>query len=166
MKIRIISLLVIALTVTGSVFAQQRKGTRRNRVKANRGLMMARHLMLDDRTAAEFTPIYNAYVKEIRECKKSFRGNKMKASNLSDSQIIERMENRFKCAEKTLKIRKSYYSKFSKILTPRQVQKVFMKQRKFQNRGQRRMIRKMRTHNKSAKAIRAKRLTKAKEIKK
>lgn len=96
---------------------------------------MAEVLMLDDATAAKFTPIYEAYQKELRECRMMNREERVKKNDkddkqstkpaLTDAEIEKQIKNQFAQARKILDVREKYYKEFSKILSPKQIMKIY-----------------------------------------
>ena len=64
---------------------------------------MVKMLMLDDDTTAKFIPVYQNYLKELREC---------------------RMMNRAKQRVEGT-VREKYYNEFRKILSPKQIMKIY-----------------------------------------
>ena len=46
-------------------------------------------------------------------------------SELSDEELDKRMQTRFECQKKRIETQETYYAKFKKILTMRQVEKIF-----------------------------------------
>lgn len=150
MKTRFTSLLVLILCVAGSLSAQPRSKqatpqtekprlTEEERIQsqANR---MSDELMLDDKTSAKFIDIYQQYLTEMKDCCKEHRKAmasscpqkksecaKGEKPNLTDAEIEARIESRFAHSRKMLDIREKYYKEFKKILTPRQLQKIYDK---------------------------------------
>lgn len=151
MKTRMTSLFALALCIAGSLSAQPRPKqeapraekprlteTERIQRQANR---MSDELMLDDQTSAKFMDIYQRYLTEMKECREEFRktmapdGNPQEESeyagkpetDLTDAEIENRIENRFAHNRKMLDIREKYYKELKKILTPRQLQKIYDK---------------------------------------
>lgn len=101
---------------------------------------MSAELMLDDKTSAQFTDVYQQYLKEMDDCREEHR--KAMAENcpegrpecvrgekpaLTDAEIEARIENRFAHNRKMLDIREKYYKELKQILTPRQLQKIYDK---------------------------------------
>ena len=95
---------------------------------------LVNNLMLDDATAAKVTPLYEAYMKELQDCmpeRKAPESDEVKEKapeppkELTDSEIESQMKARFNNERKALDVREKYYAQFSKILTQKQVMKVF-----------------------------------------
>ncbi len=107
---------------------------------------MVKTLMLDDATAAKFVPVYESYLKELRECRmmnRTPRGKKAEGiSNgnagakpgmrpaMTDAQIENQIKEQFAQSRKMLDIREKYYNEFRKILTPKQIMKIYQTERR------------------------------------
>ena len=95
-----------------------------------RAQRMAKGLVLDSDTAQKFIPIYVQYSKDLREVATKFppvvKGND---AIPSEDEIKQDIENSFKRSEETLRIRKDYYAKFSKVLTQAQIRKMYSMER-------------------------------------
>ncbi|MDD3037392.1 hypothetical protein [Bacteroides sp.] len=120
-------------------------------------------LMLDDATAAKFTPIYQNYVKELRECRmmnyksrvkkdaaQGAEADKTPKQAMTDADIAKMLKDQFAQSRKMLDIREKYYKEFSKILSQKQILRIYQQEksnankfrkefdrRKGQNSGQR-----------------------------
>lgn len=88
---------------------------------------MQRQLMLDDKTAAQFAPVYKEYLEALEACKP--QKPETKPAEMSDKQIEEQLTAQFDRQQKLLDTRKDYYNKFKKMLTMRQVQMVLKSDR-------------------------------------
>ncbi len=124
MKEKFLILAAVALMMSGSLFAQEKKQkpTPEQRIE-KRVAMMQRKLMLDDATAAKFAPIYKEYLQAMAEnCKPCG-----KCENPTDTQIKENIAKRIDAQQKALDIEEKYFKKLSTVLSGRQLQKVFCK---------------------------------------
>ena len=104
-------------------------------------------LMLDDATAAKFTPVYEKYLKELRECRMmthKARTEKTKAQgtdanakkerpSMTDDEIATMLRNQFTQSRKMLDIREKYYNEFSKILSQKQIMKIYQQEKSNMN---------------------------------
>lgn len=126
---------VIYLTLISMLFAfscnmsaqnkdvkKQLSPEQRIEIKAQR---ISKNLMLDDATAGKFIPLYKQYFEALAACRCD-----VQKGTLTDEQVIERLENRFDVQKKVAEVNKKYVSEFAKILTPRQVEKLFSEQHK------------------------------------
>ena len=108
---------------------------------------MVRALMLDDATAAKFTPIYEKYLKELRECRMmNFKPRKDAAQGteantaketpkpvMTDAEIAKMLKDQFAQSRKMLDIREKYYNEFSKILSQKQIMKIYQQEKSNMN---------------------------------
>ena len=102
---------------------------------------MVKTLMLDDATAAKFTPVYEKYLKELRECRMMNhkpRTEKAKATDanakkerpsMTDDEIATMLRNQFTQSRKMLDVREKYYNEFSKILSQKQILKIYQQEK-------------------------------------
>lgn len=103
---------------------------------------MVKILMLDDATAAKFTPVYEKYLKELRECRemnhksrtaKAKQGTdanaKQERPSMTDDEIATMLRNQFTQSRKMLDVREKYYNEFSKILSQKQILKIYQQEK-------------------------------------
>lgn len=100
---------------------------------------MVKALMLDDATAAKFTPVYEKYLKELRECRmmnRKAKAEKAKGTeadakkevqrpSMTDAEIATMLRNQFTQSRKVLDVREKYYNEFSKILSQKQIMRIY-----------------------------------------
>jgi hypothetical protein len=91
---------------------------------------MVNTLMLDDATAAKFTPVYKQYLNEMWACRKGFHKPNAQTKNgekkeLSDAEIDVMIKERFAQSRKMIDVREKYYTQLRKVLSPRQIQKIY-----------------------------------------
>ena len=90
--------------------------------------------MLDDATTAKFIPVYQNYLKELRECRMMNRA-KLRAEGtgvkpdpkplLTDAEVEQQIKGRFAQSRRILDVREKYYNEFRKILSPKQIMKIY-----------------------------------------
>ncbi len=151
-------LLSSSLTVSGQ--NEQRSKKQENRptfeqMEQKQCNKMVKELMLDDVTSAKFIPIYKQYLEEIRTCKflkykKSMKKGENKVTQ-TDADIEKMIKDQFAQTRKMVDIQEKYYTEFQKILTPKQILRIYhpMNQRMFNDKGpkhQRRMRPNMNMH--------------------
>ena len=104
---------------------------------------MVKTLMLDDATAAKFTPVYEKYLNELRECRmmnRKPRAEKAQGAeanakregqrrSMTDTEIAAMLKNQFAQSRKMLDIREKYYNEFSKILSQKQIMKIYQQEK-------------------------------------
>lgn len=144
MKAKVMSLMVFILLVAGSLSAQVEQKTMGEKVKKPRMTeeemiqkqteRMSAALLLDDATSAKFAPVYQQYLKDMRDIRKEARQNcpaegaqcrKAEKKALTDAEIEARIEQRFDRCRKMLDTREKYYKEFKKMLTAKQIEKIF-----------------------------------------
>ena len=96
---------------------------------------MVKILMLDDATAAKFTPVYEKYLKDLSECRMMNRRERPRNNNaeatpatkpvLTDAEIEKQIKDQFAQSRKILDVREKYYDEFRKILSPKQIMKIY-----------------------------------------
>lgn len=97
---------------------------------------MVQILALDDATSASFTPLYSKYRQEMqaaRQKHKRIKPTKKKGGGttpLTDEQVRKNIETSFALSQSILDIRKKYYKEFLKILSPRQIDRLYNLEKK------------------------------------
>lgn len=130
-----IAIFAFAALMGGSVMNAQQNKTTQKKVdrkefctqKANR---LADRMKLDDKTQEWFVPLYAAYQDTLIGIRRSHRmmgKQKMGAgrTGLTDAEATACVENALKRDELTLKVKREYYAKLKKHLTPQQMVGLF-----------------------------------------
>lgn len=152
MKMKFVCVMLVAL-LTGAQMSlsAQNKDSKEKKQRPTQEQMMkmqvdqtVKMLMLDDAAAAKFTPVYEEYLKELRECRMMNRApraekpqataettGKEKASKpaMTDAEIATMLKNQFAQSHKMLDIREKYYNEFSKILSQKQIMKIYQQEK-------------------------------------
>ncbi len=160
-KLFAMMLLLFVCSIQTSVFAQndrKAKIEKRERPRLTSEQMMQRQtkyivnqMALDDATRNKFEAVYKRYQAELKECHEQMRskyGRKKKGDckELTDAEVSERIEARFAQSRKILDIREKYYQEFKKILTPKQIQKMYKAEKEIQKKVHREMARRVNSH--------------------
>lgn len=107
---------------------QKQKPTPEQRAEF-KAVKIANDLLLDDEVASKFVPVYKAYKLELNAVNDKYRHAKrseeMKGKPLSDKEVDTFIRNGFAKSREILDIRCAYYEKFLKILTPKQIKKMY-----------------------------------------
>ncbi len=90
-------------------------------------------LMLSEEDAAKFSPVYKSYLEEMQKVFSGMKKPKAEVNGeekpapkeLTDSDIDEMFKKRFENTAKINSIQESYYAKFRKILSAKQVARIF-----------------------------------------
>ena len=122
MKTRVfIMAMVVAFASFANVQAQKpMKPGHENRIEF-RAKRMADKLMLNEEQKEKFVPLYQEYL----EAKAACRPQLVFGNELTDEQIETNLEQMMDVREKSLKIDKKYYKKFSKVLDAKQLDMIF-----------------------------------------
>ena len=86
--------------------------------------MMEKKLVMDDATAAKFTPLYKEYLQAMKDCRPAVNKD-TKKSEMTDAEIEKAIQDRFDARQKALDVQKKYFKKFKEVLNAKQLQKVF-----------------------------------------
>jgi hypothetical protein len=111
------------------------KGERRKmgvaKMDSMRCQRMTNELMLNDATTAKFKALYMDYLTEIRSVmmpvgKMNRSGIKKEPmKEMTDAEVQKMLENRFEKEQKMLDVRVKYYKEFKRILSPKQIARIF-----------------------------------------
>lgn len=108
------------------------------KVAEMRANAIANELSLDDATTAKFTDIYKAYQKDMQAVGEKYHPKKAPKADAerkaptapkakTDKEVEDRILNGFKEQKERIEVQENYYKKFSTILNPKQIQKVYAK---------------------------------------
>lgn len=145
---------VLAIFLMGSTLTMNAQNEQQTKAKKQRPSteqiqqrqceQMVRVLMLDDATADKFKPVYSQYLKDLMDCRSMRHGKKGQnidnnavKTTPTDAEIEANIKDQFAQSRKMLDIRESYYGKFRKLLSPKQIQKIYQTEKnnanKFRN---------------------------------
>ena len=131
--IKILVLAVAMITSNVSTYAQksERQRMTREQLAEAQAHFIADEMAMDDTTAKQFVETFCQFQKDIWALGPR---PKRDASHLSDKEAEQAMNERFTHSQKILDLRKRYYLKYSKFLTPKQIERVYELERKMMNR--------------------------------
>lgn len=131
--IKILVLAVAMITLNVSTYAQksERQRMTREQLAEAQAHFIADEMAMDDTTAKQFVETFCQFQKDIWALGPR---PKRDASHLSDKEAEQAMNERFTHSQKILDLRKRYYLKYSKFLTPKQIERVYELERKMMNR--------------------------------
>ena len=131
--IKILVLAVAMITFNVSTYAQksERQRMTREQLAEAQAHYIADEMAMDDTTAKQFVETFCQFQKDIWALGPR---PKRDASHLSDKEAEQAMNERFTHSQKILDLRKRYYLKYSKFLTPKQIERVYVLERKMMNR--------------------------------
>ena len=129
-----ILLFIMTITFCGvNAYAQKdnRQRMTREQLAETQAKYITKEMAMDDVTAEKFIKPFCQFQKEIWAL--GPRPKREKA-HLSDKEAEQAMNERFAHSQKILDLRKKYYLKYSKFLTPTQIEKVYVLERRMMNR--------------------------------
>lgn len=102
--------------------------------------MRAAHLVailgLSDSNSSRFINLYTQYTQEMRAARVKYakikpnKAKDQKPAPLTDEQVKKNIENSFALSQTILDIRKKYYVEFLKVITPRQLERLYELEKK------------------------------------
>lgn len=134
MKTKILLFLSAMFLLAGHLLAQDAKDEgdaqrqKRPDFKEMQLRQMLNALMLDDETAAKFTPVYKEYQEEMEACRLP-QVKKPRKAEMTDDEIAQEIEQQFAQGRKLIDVKEKYYKKFKKILTMKQIRKIYSLER-------------------------------------
>lgn len=131
-----LSLLLLFLTVSIAVGAAGRNDRpKHHRMKLSateQASQLASAMKLTDAVSAKFIPLYINYCGEINAIFKKYPVTiPSEGTKLTDAQLRKNNDNRFAIARAILEIREKYYKKYTKILTPTQIDILYRTEKRF-----------------------------------
>ena len=131
--IKILVLAVAMITFNVSTYAQksERQRMTREQLAEAQAHFIANEMAMDDTTTKQFVETFCQFQKDIWALGPR---PKRDASHLSDKEAEQAMNERFTHSQKILDLRKRYYLKYSKFLTPKQIERVYELERKMMKR--------------------------------
>lgn len=141
-------LLLAGMTLVQGVSAQDNKGKPKDgqkpvmsweEMQEMQSDFIVQTLVLDDKTAEKFKQIYKEYAEELRNLmpkqgpgrgRKGSDAKKGKGENgewkaPTDEEVERMIKGRFAQSRKMLDLHEKYYDRYRKILSPKQIQKVY-----------------------------------------
>lgn len=142
---KVFSILLTAIMMVAfstAVSAQENNGQQQNkkqhRSREQMAEMQAKHiarqLALDDATSQKFIETFGAYQKEVWALRPQGKQHGKKNSEMTDAEVEKSIKDQFDHSQKILTLRQEYYKKYSKFLTPKQIQRVYELEKQSMNR--------------------------------
>lgn len=131
--IKVVVLIVAMMASNANLYAQKVEQQRitREQLAETQAQFIANEMAMDDETTRQFVETFCQFQKEIWALGPRPKREK---SHLSDKEAEQAMNERFAHSQKILDLRKKYYLKYSKFLTPTQIEKVYVLERRMMNR--------------------------------
>lgn len=130
--IKVLALAIAMVTISTSAYAQKNERQRmtREELAETQARFIAKEMAMDDATATQFVETFCQFQKDIW----ALGPRPKRASHLSDKEAEQAMNERFAHSQKILDLRKKYYLKYCKFLTPSQIERVYELERGMMNR--------------------------------
>lgn len=127
-----ILLFLSALTMTpSSAFGQDKDSSpKKEQHDSEHAAHMASVLGLDASTSERFSQLYRQFLAEMREARRQHPRIKGDKDHLTDAEVRTNIERQFDLAQATLDVRRKYYQEWVKILTPRQIERLYNLEKK------------------------------------
>ncbi|WP_294549999.1 hypothetical protein [uncultured Bacteroides sp.] len=131
--IKVLVLAVAMIIFNVSTYAQKSEQQRmtREQLAETQAHFIAGEMEMNDTTAKQFVETFCQFQKDIWALGPR---PKRDSSHLSDKEAEQAMNERFAHSQKILDLRKKYYLKYSKFLTPKQIERVYELERRMMNR--------------------------------
>ena len=131
--IKVVVLIVAMMASNANLYAQKVEQQRitREQLAETQAQFIANEMAMDDETTRQFVETFCQFQKEIWALGPRPKREK---SHLSYKEAEQAMNERFAHSQKILDLRKKYYLKYSKFLTPTQIEKVYVLERRMMNR--------------------------------
>lgn len=131
--IKVVVLIVAMMASNANLYAQKVEQQRitREQLAETQAQFIANEMAMDDETTRQFVETFCQFQKEIWALGPRPKREK---SHLSDKEAEQAMNERFAHSQKILDLHKKYYLKYSKFLTPTQIEKVYVLERRMMNR--------------------------------
>ena len=141
---KVFSILLTAIMMVAfstAVSAQENDAQKSKKQRMSREQMaemqakhIARQLALDDATSQKFTETFSAYQKEVWALRPQGKQQQKKKADMTDAEVEKAIKDQFDHSQKILSLRQEYYQKYSKFLTPKQIQRVYELEKQSMNR--------------------------------
>lgn len=125
--------IILAAGMMTLASAQNNNGPRRNQERPSKEQFaqmrmerMCEELSLDDKTSALFKEVYAQFLADQNAIMTEYRMDRKKeGERMTDQEVDADIRRDFERSRKLLDLRENYYEKFLKILTPRQIRKMY-----------------------------------------
>ena len=125
-----IFLIILGFTAIVGVFAQPNKGRARERVEAQRVGFITQRLNLTPEESQQFWPIYNQYTQQLQEIRKAARLEQPN-DDITDVDAEKMIVAQMDRDTRELDLKKEYFQKLKKVISPRKVLKLYRAERDF-----------------------------------
>lgn len=125
MRHYILLILLAFVSLTASADCQQpRQKPDFKSIVEKRFCVIVHELELDEAKAAKLKPLYMEYCRQMGDLFKP-QPNKKPRDQRTDAEIEQDIKADFDRAKKMINLRETYYTKIRKLLTPKQIEKIY-----------------------------------------
>ena len=132
MKIKTI---LIALLCPLFMFSQNISDEKRKKIEIQKIAFITKSLDLSSEEAQVFWPVYNNFSDEMKSIKEKIRDNmssmRKDRSSLTETQIGEIMEQKFKMEQMVLDIKVKFNKEFQKVISNKQIAALYHAEKEF-----------------------------------
>ena len=132
MKIKTI---LIALLCPLFMFSQNISDEKRKKIEIQKIAFITKSLDLSSEEAQVFWPVYNNFSDEMKSIKEKIRDNmssmKKDRSSLTEKQVGEIMEQKFKMEQMVLDIKVKFNKEFQKVISNKQIAALYHAEKEF-----------------------------------
>lgn len=122
--------ILIALSFSVDAFAQPNGDRIKNRVEARRIGFITQRLNLSPEESQQFWPIYNQYTEKMKQIRTSVKLDKP-LEDMSDADAEKLIMSEMDKQSRELELRKEYYQKLKKVISPKKIAKLYKAERDF-----------------------------------
>jgi len=124
--------ITILLILSANFLFAQSGGERpvRQRLKAQRVAFITERIDLTPSEAEKFWPMYNQFENDKKDIQKKYTHNK-RLVNMSDEELEKQLLDGFTRDQELLELKKSYFSKFKKIISVRKIAMLQVAEKEF-----------------------------------
>ncbi|GAB3830804.1 hypothetical protein [Pontibacter rugosus] len=130
----LVLLLLFAFAFGGSTALAQdsRSNDRKENIEAAKTAFLTDKMGLSAEQSQKFWPLYNEYEAKRRELIKTYRnGYRKDVEALSEQDAKARIDNMFSTKERELELEKEYATKYQRVISNRQLIKLYRAEREF-----------------------------------
>lgn len=122
------SIFMLCVFMAASLSAQDgRRGHKKERIQALRIAFITEQLDLTEKESEKFWPVYNEFQKERKELREKYKGKE--GTNVTDADAV--VNASFAFQEKELKLKRTYYERFKKIIPSDKIVKLERAEKEF-----------------------------------
>ncbi|MBL7817422.1 MAG: hypothetical protein JNL70_20615 [Saprospiraceae bacterium] len=122
--------ILIALSFSVDAFTQPNGDRIKNRVEARRIGFITQRLNLSPEESQQFWPIYNQYTEKMKQIRTSVKLDKP-LEDMSDADAEKLIMSEMDKQSRELELRKEYYQKLKKVISPKKIAKLYKAERDF-----------------------------------